>query len=443
MDLKEHPTVKAYLKNRKGHDIATKILKSSEVKAIAKECGAEDAGLVDIGRETMKPYRKDLKWAMPTVKTILVLAWGLNQAQMQSQAHSLADIEFKHGWATANESARAIAEKIRRTGAKALHMPAGFPFETSRWPGGVWLTSDKIFAVEGGLGHMGINRLVLHPKKGAAVILGSVLIDQEFDAYDQPLDYNPCIECDLCLSVCPVGAIKKDGFNFMACYTHNYRERLGGFQNWIEQIAASKSAADYRSRVSDPETITMWQNLAIGAQTRCDRCMAVCPAGETAIGGYLEDRKGYMGDILKPFKDKEETIYVVPNSDAHQYVTERFPHKTVKTVSNGTRPSSAQKFLDNLPLFFQPGQAEGLNATYHFTFTGAENLAGTVVIKEQNIAVIVGHVGKPDLKVFADSATWISFLAKEKNLLAALATRKIRIKGSPLLMKKFAGCFPS
>jgi len=443
MDLKDHPTVKAYLKNENRHHNAAKILESTQLKTIAEECGADDAGLVDIGRETMKPYLKDLLWTMPGVKSILVLAWGLSQAQIQSRAHSLADIEFKHGWTNANESARAITEKIRQAGAKALHMPAGFPFETSRWPGGVWLTSDKIFAVEGGLGHMGINRLVLHPKRGAAVVLGSVLIDRECDVYDQPLEYNPCIDCGLCLSVCPVGAVKKDGFDFMACYTHNYRERLGGFQNWIEQIAASRSPADYRSRVSDAETITMWQNLAIGAQTRCDRCMAVCPAGEMAIGSYLEDRRKYMTDVLKPFKDKEETIYVVSGSDAHHYVTERFPQKSVKTVSNGTRPSSARKFLDNLPLFFQPGQAQGLNATYHFTFKGAENLTGTAVIKEQCITVTTGHVGKPDLKVVADSKTWISFLAKEKNLLAALATRKIRIKGSPLLMKKFAACFPS
>jgi epoxyqueuosine reductase QueG len=441
MDLKEHPTVKAYLKNRKEQGNATKPLKSSQLKAIAKECGADDAGLVDIQRETMKPYLKDLLWTMPGVKSVLVLAWGLNQSQMQSQAHSLADIEFKHGWTNANESARAIAKKIRQAGAKALHMPAGFPFETSRWPGGVWLTSDKIFAVEGGLGHMGINRLLLHPKKGAAVVLGSILVDRECDIYDQPLDYNPCIDCGLCLSVCPVGAVKKDVFDFTACYTHNYRERLGGFQNWIEQIAASKSAPDYRSRVSDAETITMWQNLAIGAQTRCDRCMAVCPAGEGAIGGYLDDRKRYVADILKPFKDKEETIYVVPDSDAHHCVTTRFPHKSAKTVSNGTRPSSAQKFFDNLPLFFQPGRAKGLNATYHFTFTGAENLIGTAVIKEQHITVTMGHVGNPDLKVVADSETWVSFLAKEKNLLTALATRKIRIKGSPFIDEEVCGLF--
>lgn len=109
MDLKEHPTAKAYLKNEKRHHNATKVLESSQLKAIAEECGADDAGLVDIQRETMKPYLKDLLWTMPGVKTISVLAWGLSQAQIQSQTHSLADIEFKHGWVNANESARAIA----------------------------------------------------------------------------------------------------------------------------------------------------------------------------------------------------------------------------------------------------------------------------------------------------------------------------------------------
>jgi len=47
------------------------------------------------------------------------------------------------------------------------------------------------------------------------------------------------------------------------------------------------------------------------------------------------------------------------------------------------------------------------------------------------------------LHVTADSQTWIKFLSKEVNLIKALATRKIKIKGSPKLMMAFARCFPS
>jgi alkyl sulfatase BDS1-like metallo-beta-lactamase superfamily hydrolase len=134
---------------------------------------------------------------------------------------------------------------------------------------------------------------------------------------------------------------------------------------------------------------------------------------------------------------------VVKGSDAEQHVQSNFPGKRIKTISNGIRPNSAAMFLESLPLVFQPHQSEGLNAVYHFTFTGNESLEGTVTIRKKSLAVREGLEGKPDLHVTADSKTWIKFLAKEINLVKALVTRKIKIKGSPKLMMAFAKCFPS
>jgi epoxyqueuosine reductase QueG len=444
MKLADHPTVRAYRQGRIAAPEPQAILHREELKKMAIAAGADDAGIVDLERDAMAGYRQDLLEAMPATKSVLILIFRVNQNHLRSLAHSVADYEFKQIWTEANHITRQLATQLQQTGIKALNMPSGFPYEAKRWPGKMWLTCDKVFAVEAGLGHMGYNRLLLHPTHGAGAILATILLAGSCDQYDQPLDFNPCIECGLCIKVCPVGAVKKtDAFDFMACYSHNYRERLGGFQNWVEQVVDSRGHADYRRRVSDKETISIWQHLAIGAQTLCDRCMAVCPAGETAIGEYLDDRKTYTNHYLKRFRNLSETIYVVKGSDAEDHVRSNFPAKQVKHISNGIRPFSAAMFLESLPLVFQPGQSEGLEAVYHFTFSGDENLEGTVTILDKILTVQDGLEGRADLHVTADSKTWIKFLAKEINLVKALVTRKIKIKGSPKLMMAFAKCFPS
>ena len=444
MRLTDHPTVRAYEEGKIDSPKSLKIIESAKLKQMALAIGADDAGLIDFSRDSMADYRQDLLDVMPDTQSIMVLVFRVNQNHLKSLAHSIADYEFKQAWTNANHITRQLVIQLQKIGIEALNMPTGFPYEATRWPGKMWLTCDKVFAVEAGLGQMGYNRLVLHPTYGAAVILGSILLAGTCDQYEKPLDFNPCIECGMCLKVCPVGAVKKtDDFDFMACYSHNYRERLGGFQNWVEQVVDSKGHADYRRRVSDCETISMWQHLAIGAQTRCDRCMAVCPAGEAAIGEYMDDRKAYTNQYLKKFRNLAETIYVVKGSDAEQHVRSNFPVKRTKIISNGIRPTSAAMFLESLPLVFQPGQSKGLNAVYHFTFIGDESLEGTVTIREKSLTVREGLEGKCDLHVTVDSQTWIKFLAKEINLVKALITRKIKIKGSPKLMKAFAKCFPS
>ena len=94
---------------------------------------------------------------------------------------------------------------------------------------------------------MGLHRCVIHPKFGDYILLGTVLLAVEASDYNRPLDYNPCLDCKLCATACPTGAISADGhFNFSACITHNYREYAGGFTNWVEQLADSKNASDYR-----------------------------------------------------------------------------------------------------------------------------------------------------------------------------------------------------
>jgi putative sterol carrier protein len=80
---------------------------------------------------------------------------------------------------------------------------------------------------------------------------------------------------------------------------------------------------------------------------------------------------------------------------------------------------------------------------YHFTFTGKEAHRATVTIRDGTLEVRDGHHGDANLRVTADSETWLGFLAKERSLLWALLRRRIRIKGPPRLLLAFGKCFPS
>jgi ferredoxin len=318
--------------------------------------------------------------------------------------------------------------------------------EMDRFPGGkVWVVSHKPVAVAAGLGHMGIHRNVIHPKFGNFILLGTVLVDAELTVYNRPINYNPCLECKLCVAACPVGAIGSDGsFNFSACYTHNYREFMGGFTDWVETVVDSRTASDYRRRVSPPETASVWQSLSFGANYKSAYCMAVCPAGEDVIGPFLTDRKGFLQAVVRPLQQKAETVYVTPGSDAEEYVARRFPNKTPRRVGNGlTEIGSIRAFLRGLPLVFQPAKAKGLDVVYHFSFTGEEQRQITIIIRNQTLKIEEGHTGKPEIHIVADSRTWLGFLAKERNLVWALLRRRIRIKGSPRWLAAFGRCFPS
>jgi len=168
----------------------------------------------------------------------------------------------------------------------------------------------------------------------------------------------------------------------------------------------------------------------------------VCPAGEDVIGAYLGDRGGFRDSIVKPLREKVETIYVVPGSDAETYVPRHFPHKRLKRTGCRARSRCAA----SCAAFRSSSSAtarRGLDATFHFTFTGAEEVEATVVIRDAKISVSDGHQGSADLTLIADSKTWMRFLRKEANLPWALLRRKIRLKGSPRLLIAFGRCFPS
>ena len=91
---------------------------------------------------------------------------------------------------------------------------------------------------------------------------------------------------------------------------------------------------------------------------------------------------------------------------------------------------------------FQRRQAKGIDAVYHLIFTGQEPAEATVTIRQQTMHVQRGLIGNPDCTVKADSQAWLGFLRKERNIVWALLTGRIRVRGGLSQFRAFGRCFP-
>jgi len=442
--IKEHPTVRAH-QQRPAPPKISEPLDAAWLRQLCLDAGADDVGFVEVTRPALAEERPHIERVFPHARSLISIVLRMNRDNVRSPARSIANSEFHHTGDEVNEVARHITARLEEAGIRAMNPPMGFPMEADRWMAErMWTVAHKPVAVAAGLGHMGIHRNVIHPRFGNFVLLGTILVGAEISAYAHELDYNPCLECKLCVAVCPVGAIGADGsFNFSSCYTHNYREFMGGFADWVENIADSRDGKDYRRRVKDAESVSMWQSLGFGPNYKAAYCMAVCPAGEDVIGPYLASKKDFSEDVMRPLQAKREPVYVVHGSDAEAHVQKRYPHKTVRPVRNSLRPRNIASLLAGMPLSFQRHAAGKLEVTYHFVFTGNESREATVAIREGKLTVEEGLLGKPNLKVIADSETWLGFLAGERNLLWALLTRRVRLAGSPKWLLALKRCFPS
>lgn len=442
--MNDHPSIKRYNERKSSETPHVRVSKLSavELREMCLELGANDVGFVEIAHPTLADQKDSILNLYPWTKALICIVGRINRENLRSPARSVASLELHQVEERLNHATHALAAKLDKKGIRAVSPAAGFPMEVDLWPGKMQVISHKPIAEAAGLGKMGLHRNVIHPVFGSFILLNTVLIDVEVDEYSSPLDYNPCLNCKLCSAVCPTGAIGTDGcFNSINCLTHTYRELLGGFSDWVESIADSKNSIEYRSKVSDSDTISKWQSLAFGPCYKSVYCMAVCPAGDDVLPQYLNDKKNFIETVVKPLQQKAETIYVLPESDAESYVFKKFPHKKIKRVGNWIRPPSIAAFLSLMTLAFQRNKSEGLCATYHFKFRGDEQAEATVIIKDKTIQVKQGHIGIPDVQVDADAKAWLRVLHKETPVLKEIIFRRIRVKGSLKLFKAFDECF--
>ncbi|GAA3391719.1 4Fe-4S binding protein [Cryptosporangium minutisporangium] len=335
--VRAHPTA-ITVRARKAEDPGT--LDAAWLRELCTAAGADDVGFVALDTPGLEGERDYVLEAMPGTRSLIALCVRTSRDNLRSRSVSVGNRDVATTSEILHEAARHICLELQRRGVRALYPATGFPMEVQRYPGRSWVVSHKLVAVAAGLGHLGVHRNLIHPRFGNFLVLGTILLDAPVTEYSRPLGWNPCVGCNLCVVACPVGAIHADGsFDVDACSTHNNNHDLSSFAGWVEDIADSRDAADYRRRVTPGETISRWQSLSFSPQYRSGYCVAVCPAGTDVIGPFLADQEQHEREFLVPLQEKPEYVYVEPESDAEHYVQEHFPHKTIRHARRSDVPA--------------------------------------------------------------------------------------------------------
>jgi epoxyqueuosine reductase len=117
---------------------------------------------------------------------------------------------------------------------------------------------DRAWAVRCGLGFIGKNTTLIHPKKGSFFFIGHLFLPIELEGMGKPLT-NRCGRCTKCLDACPTGALEApfhiDARKCISYLTIEYKGSLAG---------------------NDPKTFNGWMY-------GCDICQDVCPYNRFAL----------------------------------------------------------------------------------------------------------------------------------------------------------------
>ena len=132
--------------------------------------------------------------------------------------------------------------------------------------------AEKPLAVAAGLGWIGRQSLLIHPKLGSFLHLGELVITAPVDTYDQPMEGVGCGNCHACREACPAGALVRDAVvdtaRCIACQTIEAPSaQATPLHGWIFGCDACQSCCPYTRRAPlhrnprfdprfDPRTLT-------------------------------------------------------------------------------------------------------------------------------------------------------------------------------------------
>lgn len=125
---------------------------------------------------------------------------------------------------------------------------------------------EKYWAANSGIGWIGKNGLITNSKYGSLINLAIMIMDSEFDVYDNPVE-SKCGSCNKCREACPTGALLEHVVDCRNCLSYLTIEHKGEFSVNQEDLIRKNNG---------------------GMLFGCDRCLDSCVwnSKATTVNGY-------------------------------------------------------------------------------------------------------------------------------------------------------------
>ncbi len=156
-----------------------------------------------------------------------------------------------------------MADLIREKGHNAVISSGYFDREKK-----ISRMSMKLAAYEVGLGVYGRSGIIVTPEYGPRVNFGAVLTDAHLETDEKLTNFNPCLDCRVCVDMCPVKAVRAD----VSPPLGHDREKC---VNFVQKL---------RKKTGDKKFL-------------CGFCYDSCPVGKTSQSGFTLSKHRTLLDL--------------------------------------------------------------------------------------------------------------------------------------------------
>lgn len=132
---------------------------------------------------------------------------------------------------------------------------------------------ERSWAALAGVGWIGKNSMLIHPRHGSYIFLGTALLNLSAGAPPEPIS-NYCGNCTRCLNSCPTGAFQADGLDSRKCISYQTLENRGEITiryttgNWVAGCDICQDVCPFNTKSkkgiaenSENDTLSDWGSL--------------------------------------------------------------------------------------------------------------------------------------------------------------------------------------